>query len=121
MNAEFSRQAELVLDESVEEVAQAEDVLSWHGRKDLEVVVSHKFCGVLLLDAAKKIEQLAESGLLQPTEAEEFLEEVQKAWHEVNSCNVRHHEGEAEPYEPITARATTQDDDGNGKAEIADV
>ena len=100
---EFSGEGEVVLNESRQEVAEAEEMLLSHRKEDLETVVSHKFCSILLLNAAREVEEALESGMIKPTEAEEALEEIQEGLQEVNSCDVRHHESEAIHYESNTS------------------
>jgi NhaP-type Na+/H+ or K+/H+ antiporter len=98
---DLATRGQVVLDESMQEVGKAEKLLLQHRKEDLETVISHKFCAILLLTTAKKVEQAVESGVLKSTEAEEMLEELQVRLRQVNSCELQHHEGEAKPYEPV--------------------
>jgi NhaP-type Na+/H+ or K+/H+ antiporter len=100
-DSQFSRCGQVILDESMEQVAAAEAHLLTHKNADIEVVISHKFCSILLLNAARYVERVAASGLLKPIEAEEALEEVQEALHEVDSCSIRHHADETVRYDQI--------------------
>ena len=98
---DLATQGQAVLDESMQEVDKAEKLLLQHRKEDLETVISHKFCGILLLTAAKKVEKAVESGVLKSTEAEKVLEELQERLRQVNSCEIQHHEGE--PVAHLTA------------------
>jgi len=90
----FSASGSVVLEESRKQVEEAEKLVTEKDQDVVETVVSHKFCTVLLLNAARYVEEAGKSGLLKPVEAEEALEEVQHSLYEVNSCSLKHHQDE---------------------------
>lgn len=98
LDKHFSRCGQVVLDESMKQVQAAEAHLLAHESDEIEAVISHKFCTILLLNAARYVERVTQAGLLKATEADEYLEEVQQALHNVDSCSERHHQGETMTY-----------------------
>jgi NhaP-type Na+/H+ or K+/H+ antiporter len=103
----FSTAERTVIEESNSERRQAEALLDTYPAKEVEKVVSHKFCNILLNKGARYIENLNRTGLLKDTEAEEVLEEIQEALQHVNSCTAEDHPGEIS--------MTTDDDDSSSR------
>jgi len=85
----FSESGSIVLDESTKQVEEARKTVTGKDPSLVEMVVTQKFCSILLLNAARYVEESAKSGLLKPVEAEEALEEVQHAIYELNSISVK--------------------------------
>jgi NhaP-type Na+/H+ or K+/H+ antiporter len=106
IGSKFSAAHRTVLEESNSERRQAEALLEKYPAKEVEKVVSHKFCNILLNKGARYIENLNRTGLLKDREAEEVLEEIQHALQKVNSCIAEDHPGEI---------SMTADDESSGK------
>lgn len=66
-----------VLDESKEQIAQAEAALETFDKNDVDIVKSQFVCKVLLSKSAKYFETLAHDGLMTDKEASEFLEHIE--------------------------------------------
>lgn len=84
----------LVVEESESQVREAEKILSSFPQEDVQSIVSHKFCTILLNKSAHRIEEAAESGLLRGAEAEDLISEIEHALREIDSCSERKHPGE---------------------------
>lgn len=93
-DAELSEGAKLVIDESKVQVKQAEAVLAKYDPKEVEVVVSHKFCVILLNGGVRYVTKLVRHGLLKDDEAEHFVEEIEHHIEHVLNCNEQDHPGE---------------------------
>lgn len=94
VGSKFSAAQKAVIEESMSERRLAEACLEKYPAKDVEMVVSHKFCNILLNKGARYIENLNRTGLLKDREAEEVLEKIQHALHQLTSCALEDHPGE---------------------------
>lgn len=100
---EFFHFVHSVLDESNSQISEAESYLLSHDNKDIAIVVSNKFCSILLQNAARYVERVADSGVIRETESEEMLHEVQKAIYRIKSFRGREGLGESLHYERTVA------------------
>lgn len=89
-DVELSSAESIVLTESKSECEKAVALVDSFNEADVELVLSHKFCNILLNSAVKRVEHLTEAMLLKETEAEEFLEEVQHQLDSVDKCRDKH-------------------------------
>jgi NhaP-type Na+/H+ or K+/H+ antiporter len=94
VGSKFSTAERTVIEESMSERRLAQECLDKYPAKDVEIVVSHKFCSILLNKGARYIENLNRTGLLKNREAEEVLEKIQNALQHVTSCSLEDHPGE---------------------------
>jgi hypothetical protein len=108
VTSEFSAAEKTVIKESMAECREAEALLATYPAKDVELVVSHKFCNILLNKGARYIEHLNKTGLLKDPETEEIMEEIQEALADLVSCDMTHHPGEI---------SMTDDDDSSCRME----
>ena len=66
-------------------LAKTEESLKQVPDEDIKLILSHKFCTILLYNCARTVSALVENGLLKETEAGKILEEIQALVREVNS------------------------------------
>jgi hypothetical protein len=79
-----------VLKESDGVCAIAAEKLDSFPLQNVDKIVSHQFCVILLNVAVRHFKDLAESGLLTPKDTEEFVEEIQNLILRINSCTEDH-------------------------------
>lgn len=79
-----------VLKESDVVCARATALLESIPSHTVDEIVSHQFCCILLNMGVRHFNNLAESGLLTPKEAEEFLKKIQDLMLQVNACAEAH-------------------------------
>ena len=91
---ELSEVGKRVLQESKEQYKLAEAALREVPRNELETVVSHKFCLILLNSGVHYINRHKKSGLLRDQEAEHLIEEIEEEIQHVLSCSEKDHPGE---------------------------
>ena len=72
--------------ESDEQVQKAKAALDSFPPKEVEIIVSHKVCKIILHHVAEYTEKLVHSGMLKHQEAEEMLSEIQNALTSVEAC-----------------------------------
>lgn len=89
----------LVLTESKLQCKQATALIQSYPQDQVEKIVSHKFCTILLTGAAQRVEDFTNAGMLKNTEAEEFLVEIQDQLFHIDTCKAYDHPGER----PLTA------------------
>jgi hypothetical protein len=94
VGSKFSTAERTVIEESMSERRLAQACLDKYPAKDGEMVVSHKFCNILLNKGARYIEHINRTGLLKDREAEEVLDQIQNALEHVTSCALEDHPGE---------------------------
>jgi hypothetical protein len=58
--------------------------------RNVDEIVSHQFCVILLKVGVRHFKDLADSGLLTPKEAEEFVKDFQDLILQINSCTKNH-------------------------------
>jgi len=96
---QLSEAEEIVLKESEEESDRAKKLLESYKQKDVESIVSHKFCNILLNRSVKHIEKMTETNLLKETEAQSFMEDIQDELFANDSCRKQEHPGEMKTHE----------------------
>jgi hypothetical protein len=73
-------------------------VLDKYAPNDVQVVVSHNFCSIVLKavlnSGVRHINLLVEVGLLKKIEAEHFIEKIEEHLKVVHSCELCDHPGE---------------------------
>ena len=92
--SEFPAIEHMVIRESNRQIEQAEAVLLKKNHDNVDTLVSHIFCSILLNNAADEIISLGKVGLLKATEAEEMLEEIEEELGHVHHCPLYLHPGE---------------------------
>ena len=100
---QLSEAEKIVLNESEDESRKATEHLDSHPADDVEVVVSHKFCDILLNKMVQSVEHLSNSRLMKETEAHAFLEAIQDEMFENDACAESEHPGEL-PEEDSTGK-----------------
>jgi NhaP-type Na+/H+ or K+/H+ antiporter len=83
VGSKFSTAERTVIEESMSERREAQACLDKYEAKDVEMVVSHKCCNILLNKGARNIVHLNKTGLLKDREAEEVMDRIQRALHPV--------------------------------------
>lgn len=73
---------------------EAVKLLKSYHMRDVEMIVSHNLCTVLLYNSSRCVEKLHRKGLLKGTEAETILEKIQESLQRVYACRERDHPGE---------------------------
>jgi len=91
---ELSETGKIVLSESERQFQEAEQALNSCDPKDVEMVVSHKFCMILLNSGVHYITKLVKRGLLKEEEAEHMVKEIENDLDKVLSCRATDHPGE---------------------------
>eukprot|EP00978_Attheya_sp_CCMP212_P034946 scaffold149528_cov46-Attheya_sp.AAC.1 len=97
LGAQFSDAAEVVLQESEAEVLQAEKDLASYNKKDVEQIMSHLLCQLLLNKAARIVEHLLRTGLLVEREASAQIEKIEHSVLHLLHCSIAQHPGELDP------------------------
>lgn len=92
--SELSEAAKAVVNESKDQWSKAEAVLHAYKKSDVAVVISHKFCAILLNSGQHYITKLVKSGLLKDDEAEHWVKEIEEHLDHVLSCSAKDHPGE---------------------------
>lgn len=92
--SELSEAVKIVMDESKDQWTQAEAVLHTYKKQDVEVVISHKFCSILLNSGQHYITKLVKAGLLKDDEAEHWVKDIEEHLEHVHSCCAEDHPGE---------------------------
>ncbi|KAL7566093.1 hypothetical protein ACA910_003869 [Epithemia clementina (nom. ined.)] len=82
---------ERIIGESEAEVKLAEAHLQQFDEVEVELVISHKVCKILLNNSVRYCESLVEKGLLKEREASDFFEKVQQLLLKVDSCGMKIH------------------------------
>jgi len=75
-----------LFEESFAQVTRAEAVVATLNKSDVDKIVSHLLCSILLNSAANYIGDLIRSGLLREQEAEEYLDEIEKQLEGLEGC-----------------------------------
>jgi len=88
---EFLQAEQVIVNESQGEVEKAAAVLAKHNKDDVEIVLSHLVCMILLNKRASFIESFAQKGLMKEQEASEYIEEVEGIMEELRTTNMREH------------------------------
>jgi NhaP-type Na+/H+ or K+/H+ antiporter len=83
----FCDEAKRIVQESKIQVGLAVDVLLREDIDDVYGTSSHLFCKILLNKAAKLVASEVHSGLLKESEANEFIEEIEKRLHLIKHCS----------------------------------
>lgn len=95
MDTNLSKAEEQVIAESEGQVKRAEEELTKYPSREVQVIVSHKVCKIILNNLVEYEERLVESGLVKNQESEEYLGEVQESLTAIDSCAAGdHHPGE---------------------------
>ncbi|GAX29583.1 hypothetical protein FisN_24Lh041 [Fistulifera solaris] len=94
VDKELAEAGKYVLMESQIQWKKAAAVLEKYDEKDVTDVVSHKFCSIVLNSAVKYIEKLVEVGLMNESEAEHHVEEIEHYLKDVHTCRNFDHPGE---------------------------
>jgi hypothetical protein len=102
---EFSADEMLILSESESEVAKAEKVLHSYDHRDVQVIVSHLACRILLNKGARYMEYLGNEGLLTAREASSYVESCDRAIDQLKYCSKWQHPGELTKEEKIKMMA----------------
>ena len=92
--SELSEAAKAVINESKAQWSQAEAVLHAYKKSDVAIVISHKFCAILLNSGQHYVTKLVKSGLLKDDEAEHWVKEIEEHLDHVLSCSDKDHPGE---------------------------
>jgi hypothetical protein len=92
--SDLSQAEKLVMKESKIQCEKAVALIRTFPERDVEMIVSHKFCTILLTGNAQHVEGLAEARVLKGVEAEEFLEEIQEQLNSIEHCSMKQHAGE---------------------------
>ena len=97
VDSELSTAGQLVVRESQRQYRLAEEALERFDPKFVEMVVSRKFCRILLTAGITYIEGLVDVGLLKEAEAEPFVEELEEYLEELHEMHHQvKHKGEEE-------------------------
>jgi len=102
---EFSADEMLILSESSHEVAKAEEVLRSYDHRDVQVIVSHLACRILLNKGARYMEYLGREGLLSAREASSYVESCDHAIDQLKYCSRWQHPGELTKEEKVKMMA----------------
>lgn len=92
--SELSEAGKLVVRESQTEYEKAEAVLTQYDPKEVSLVVSHKFCMILLNGGVSYLAKLVRNGLLKDEEAEHQVKHIEENLRAVLSCSMKDHPGE---------------------------
>jgi hypothetical protein len=91
---ELSESGKLIIYESQMQYDEAETALHKFDPAEVEEVVSHKFCTILLNSGVHYVGKLVRTGLLRDEEAEHWVEELEESIDKVLSCDAKSHPGE---------------------------
>jgi len=91
---EFSEAGKVVIEESNTQFKLAQAVLDTCEAHEVEIVASHKFCMILLNAGIFYVGKLVGIGMLKDSEAEHWVEHLEKDLGHVLSCDALHHPGE---------------------------
>jgi NhaP-type Na+/H+ or K+/H+ antiporter len=94
LDEQFSEEESKVIAESRRQCVEAVKLLKSYHMRDVEMIVSHNLCTVLLYNSSRCVEKLHRKGLLKGTEAETILEKIQESLQRVYACRERDHPGE---------------------------
>lgn len=87
---ELSEAGRMVLSESETQFNKAERVLKKEDPRDVERIVSHKFCSILLSSSIFYIGKLVAQGFLKEEEAEHWVSVIEEELDHVNDCDDSH-------------------------------
>jgi hypothetical protein len=91
---ELTRAENIVLEESLQQVNQAEEALAAFDENEVRQIKSHYACHIILNKAAAYYERLSREGLMSEREAGEFIEEIESNIRHLNECQNSTHVGE---------------------------
>jgi hypothetical protein len=103
--AAFRSAAEIVLDESAKQVAEAQKILDQIACEQLQSMISHYACTILLHRLATFVERNSSDGIITKKEAKVFLKRIDRSVQATHTCNCN-----ADP--PGTCE-TCEDDDSS--------
>ena len=91
---EFGMEQNAVLRESEAQVAKVKEFLESFDESEVQHIVSHFTCTILLNKTARFIENLCSQGLLYPREIHGCIDDIQEALNDVRHCTTCKHSGE---------------------------
>ena len=92
--SELSEAVKIVMNESKDQWTKADAVLHSYKKEDVQLVISHKFCTILLNAGAHYCTKLVKAGLLKDDEAEHWVKEIEEHLDHVLGCSAEDHPGE---------------------------
>ena len=114
-DSELSEAGKMVISESKAQWLKAESVLKGEDPCDVERIVSHKFCSILLSSSINYIGKLVEQGFLREDEAELWVSEVEHELDNANMCDDSHgvhdHDCEEKPADVETVEKAVEIED----------